>query len=95
MCMDDISWIREDHDVPSALYHASLGRTVLDYIKREDGQVIRQAMECRAAGVVEQIFRILEDEELEDPDCLLKIDAIIRLYFNELELRCDRHIEME
>ena len=38
---------------------------------------------------------ILEDEELEDPDCLLKIDAIIRLYFNELELRCDRHIEME
>ena len=95
MCMDDISWIREDRDVPRALYHAALGRTVLDYIKREDGQVIRQAMECRAAGVVEQIFRILEDEELEDPDCLLKIDAIIRLYFNELELRCDRHIEME
>lgn len=82
-------------DIPTALYHAALGRMVLDYVKREDTEAIRQAMESRAVSTLEEIRRILDDDTLNDAECFYKIDELVMLFFRALEVRTQRHQEAE
>lgn len=79
----------------TALYHASLGKMVLDYAERTDTAVIERAMENRAIRTLEAIRRVLEDDRYDDPECFERVDALVMLYFRELEIRINRHNELE
>lgn len=81
--------------VPAALYHASLGQMVLDYVERIHPTVIENAMESRAVRTLEAIRRVLEDDSLDDPECFERVDALVMLYFRELEIKINRHNELE
>ena len=85
----------QNEDIPTALYHATLGKLVLDYIQREDGAAIQKAMESQAVRILESIRLILEDDTLSDAECYYKIDALVGLFFRELEISTRRHWEAD
>lgn len=86
---------KQENDVPTGLYHASIGKMVMDHMERIHPAVISQAMENRAIRTLEAIRRVLEDKTLDDPECFYRIDALVMLFFRELEINIDRHNELE
>lgn len=83
------------HEIPIALYHATLGKMVLDYMGRMHPAVIQQAIESRAVQTLEAIRFIMENKRLDDQQCCERIDQLITLFFQELEVKVDRHSEQE
>lgn len=79
----------------TALYYASLGKMVLDHVGKIDPAVIEKAMESRAVRTLEAIRWVLEDDALDDPECFQRVDDLVMLYFRELEIRINRHNELE
>lgn len=86
---------QDGYTVPTALYHAVLGKMVLDYIGRVHPTVIQQAMENRAVQTLEAIRIILENKRLTDQQCCERIDQLIELFFQELNVKIDRHSEYD
>lgn len=79
----------------TALYQAELGKMVLDYVGQIDPTVIERAMESRAVQTLEAIRRVLEDDRYDDPECFDRVDALVMLYFREMEINVNRHNELE
>lgn len=77
--------------LPVALYHAELGRMISTYVGRIHPAVIEKAMENRAIRTLETIRQILEDDRYDDPECFRQVDALITLFFHELEVQIGRH----
>lgn len=69
--------------IAEELYVQSLGREVLRYLKREEGNLLklRQEANSEAIRVLEEIQRILNDDTLEDPDCFERIEAIVKTFY--------------
>ena len=86
---------QEGYQIPTTLYHAALGKMVLDYIGRVHPTVIQQAVESRAVQTLEAIRFILENKRLTDQHCCERIDQLIALFFQELDVKIDRHSEYE
>lgn len=82
-------------NIPTALYHATLGKMVLDYMGRAHPAVIQQAVESRAVQTLEAIRFIMENKRLDDQQCCERIDQLITLFFQELEVKIDRHTKTE
>lgn len=88
--------MERNYDVPAALYHSIGKYIVLDTIsERQERKIIQKAMELRAVRTLEDIRCVLEDKTLDDPECFYRIDALVMLYFRELEINIDRHNELE
>ena len=79
----------------TALYQAELGKMVLDYVGQIDPTVIEKAMESRAVQTLEAIRCVLENDRLSDPDCVRRVENLIRLFFQELDLKINRHNELK
>lgn len=80
----------ESH-IPTALYHAVVGKMVLDHMERVHPTVISQAVENRAVQTLEAIRCVLENDRLEDQECWQRIDNLVALFFRELDVKIDRH----
>ena len=79
-----------ERDTPTALYHAVVGRMVLEHMERVDPTVISQAVENRAVQTLEAIRCILENNRLSDPECVQRVDGLIRLFYQELDIKIER-----
>ena len=79
-----------EHDVPTALYHAAVGKMVLDHMERLHPSVISSAVESRAVQTLEAIRCILENNRLSDPECVQRVDGLIRLFYQELDIKIER-----
>lgn len=80
-----------EHDVPTALYHAAVGKMVLDHMERVHPSVISSAVESRAVQTLEAISCVLENNRLSDPQCVQRIDNLIALFFRELDIKIERN----
>lgn len=85
----------EKIDIPHALYHAPLGKLVVDYIGQIHPTVIEEAMESRSVRTLEAIRQILQDNRYTDPECFEVIDELVIQFFQDLEVRFDRHSELD
>ena len=79
-----------EHDVPTALYHAAVGKMVLDHMERVHTSVISSAVESRAVQTLEAIRCILDNGRLDDQECCQRIDSIVSLFYRELEIDTGR-----
>lgn len=78
-------------DTPTALYHAVVGKMVLEHMERVHPTVISQAVENRAVQTLEAIRCVLENDRLSDPECVQRVENLIRLFYQELDIKIERH----
>lgn len=89
------SWDAMFDEVPNSLYYASIGKMVLDYVRREDPQVILTEINGIAAGALDRIYQIIQNQRLSDPECISMIESILIVYYEVLQLSSHRHLEYE
>lgn len=77
-------------DTPTALCHAAVGKLVLDHMERLHPAVIAQAVESQAVQTLEAIRCVLENGRLNDEECCERVEKLVRLFFQELEIPIDR-----
>ena len=77
-------------DTPTALRHAAVGKLVLDHMERLHPAVISQAVESQAVQTLEAIRCILENDRLSDPECVQRVENLVRLFFQELDIKIER-----
>ena len=77
-------------DTPTALCHAAVGKLVLDHMERLHPAVISQAVESQAVQPLEAIRCILENDRLSDPECVQRVENLVRLFFQELDIKIER-----
>ena len=77
-------------DTPTALCHAAVGKLVLDHMERLHPAVISQAVESKAVQTLEAIRCILENDRLSDPECVQRVENLVRLFFQELDIKIER-----
>ena len=58
-----------------------LGRIVLDHIRNMEPQIIAQKVNIEAVSLLAEIYQILNDTTVDDPECLSRIDRIVRAFF--------------
>lgn len=78
-------------DTPTALYHAAVGKMVLEHVERIHPTVISQAVENRAVQTLEAVRCILENDRLSDSECVQRVENMIQLFFRELNIKIERH----
>ena len=52
--------------------------------------VISQAVESQAVQTLEAIRCILENDRLSDPECVQRGENLVRLFFQELDIKIER-----
>ena len=77
-------------DTPTALCHAAVGKLVLDHMERLHPAVISQAVESQAVQTLEAIRCILENDRLSDPECVQRVENLVRLFFQEMDIKIER-----
>lgn len=77
-------------DTPTALCQAAVGKLVLDHMERLHPAVISQAVESQAVQTLEAIRCILENDRLSDPECVQRVENLVRLFFQELDIKIER-----
>ena len=77
-------------DTPTALCHAAVGKLVLDHMERLHPAVISQAVESQAVQTLDAIRCILENDRLSDPECVQRVENLVRLFFQELDIKIER-----
>ena len=82
--------LEDGNHVPTALYQAVVGKMVLEHMERVHPTVISQAIENRAVQTLEAIRCVLENNRLSDPECVQRVEELIRLFFQELDIKIDR-----
>lgn len=77
-------------DTPTAICHAAVGKMVLDHMERIHPAVISQAVESQAVQTLEAIRCVLENDQLSDPECVRRVENLVRLFFQELDIKIER-----
>ena len=77
-------------DTPTAICHAAVGKMVLDHMERIHPAVISQAVESQAVHTLEAIRCVLENDRLSDPECVRRVENLVRLFFQELDIKIER-----
>ena len=80
--------------IEERLYAQELGWEVLRCAKELNVQELARKVDSEAIALIKEIKTILDDRTLDDPDCFLRIDAIVRV-FHKYDLPTDRHWELE
>lgn len=86
---------QDGYAIPNTLYYAAVGKLVLEHIDRMHPTVISQAVENRAVQTLEAIRCVLENGRLNDLECCERVENLVRLFFQELDIKIDRHNELE
>lgn len=80
--------------VEERLCAQAIGWDFLHYAKQYKLHDLAQKVDSDAVALIKEIKAILDDPTLEDSDCFLEIDAIVRA-FHTYNLSTDRHWEVE
>lgn len=86
---------QDRNSVANSLCCAALGKTILDYTGRLHPAVLQHAIESRAVQTLEAIRCILDNGTLDDPECFKRIDRLIGLFYQELDIKINRHNELD
>ena len=78
--------------IAESLYAQILGQELLKHLKNEESNVLQHIREIdsKAVQILEKIRAILDDDTLDDPDCLERIDQIVSLYHKN-DISTNRH----
>ena len=76
--------------VSEALYAQTIGRDMMRYLRDYAPEVLDKAAESEAIRMLEEIRQILDDPDLEDSSCFMKIDAVVSAFLRA-GIPVDRH----
>lgn len=78
--------------IEESLYAQVLGKELLCHLENEESKVLQRISEIdsKAVEILEEIRAILNDDTLDDPDCLERIDQIVSLYHKN-DISTNRH----
>ena len=76
--------------VSEALYAQVIGKEVLGYMRDRDPDALARFTEKEAIRLLEEIRQILNDPDLEDTACFMRIDAIVSAFLRS-GISVDRH----
>lgn len=79
--------------VEERLCAQAIGWDFLRYAKQYDIHDLARQVDSDAVALIKEIKTILDDHTLDDPDCFLRVDAIVRS-FHVRGLSTDRHWEV-
>lgn len=71
-------------DTPTAVCRAAAGENI-------PPEVMSRAVESKAVQTLEAIRCVLENDRLNDPECVQRVENLIRLFYQELDVRIERH----
>lgn len=84
-------FISDDPDtVENNIQYYSIGRSFYRCLKEWNLASLQNDVHDEAVMLLEQIFRLLNDSDLDDTHCM---DEIVLLYMRHLDLHCARHQE--
>lgn len=83
-----------DPSLADELWARVMAQELLKLAKSTGEKAVARRMDSEAVRVLEEIKAVLNDPELNDPDCFYKIDAIVDVFFNS-GLSTRRHEECE
>ncbi len=63
------------------LYARAIGWEVLNYLRKEHPESVANEIEGDAMQILGKIQIILNDDNLSDPDCFERIEAIVRTFY--------------
>ena len=87
---------KENYIIHKALYETAGQYIDLKAVSAQQQQnIIQQTMEKLAIQTLEAIRSVLEDRSCDDPECFERVDALVKLFFQKLEVNIDRHNELE
>lgn len=72
----------------------AIGWDFLRYARQYNIHDLAQQVDSDAVALIKEIKDILDDLTLDDPECFLRIDRIVRA-FHHYNLSTDRHWELE
>lgn len=77
-------------------FEYAVGQAALHYLETLHDREIAFLAEEKAVRTLAQIYDILCDDELEDPECFQKIDQIIMLFSKNYKLSdSSRHLDLD
>lgn len=78
--------------ISDSLYAQILGWELLNYLREEENNFSRriEEIDSKALQILEEIRAILDDDTIDDPDCLERIDRIVSLYHKN-DISTSRH----
>lgn len=84
-----------DQEVKEGLLYVTIGKAVVQYAEQLKGALLRDAMHDEAVSILAEIYRILQDQELDDEACMERIESILMLHARRLDLLPQRHAEQD
>lgn len=84
-----------DQEVKEGLLYVTIGKAVVQYAEQLKGALLRDAMHDEAVSILAEIYRILQDQALDDEACMERIESILMLYARGLDLLPQRHAEQD
>ena len=76
-------------------FEYAVGQAALNYMETLHDREIAFLAENKAVATLAQIYDILQDDGLEDPECFQKIDQIIMLFSSNYKLTDSRHLYLD
>ena len=76
--------------VSEALYAQTIGQDMMRYLRDYAPEVLGKPVKSEAIRLLEEIRQILDDPDLEDSTCFMKIDAIVSAFLHA-GVPVDRH----
>ena len=80
----------DQSSISEALFTQAIGADVVNYIRGCDPNAFAKPMETEAIRLLEKIRQILNDPDLDDSTCFLRIDAIVSAFWQS-GIPVDRH----
>lgn len=84
-----------DQEVQEGLLYVTIGKAVVQYAEQLKGSLLRETMHDEAVSILAEIYRMLQDPELDDEACMERIESILMLYAQRLDLLPQRHAEQD
>ena len=76
--------------VSEIFYSQAIGKDIIEYMQARDPGLLAHLAECEAIHLIEEIRQILNDPDLEDDTCFMRIDAIVSAFLRS-GIVVDRH----
>lgn len=83
-------WDIYQPSVSEAFYAQIIGRDVMRYLRDYAPEALGRPVESEAVRLLEEIRQILDDPDLEDSTCFMKIDTIVSAFLRA-GIPIDRH----
>lgn len=90
--MEDVNW---EEKAKEALFYISLGKWMAQCVGNLKAEVIKQMMQDEAVSLAAQLYGMLQNPYYDDRGCMERIESILMVYAQQLDLDSLRHIEQD